>query len=64
MTQEEFDELDAIVVHLLIDDSEPARALCSGEEIDPNRWIDSMKMRKQCQACFYAARRLMNEEKP
>ncbi len=59
MTQEDFDEMDGIIVHLLLDDREPARAFCSGEIIDPRRWADSKRVRKQCQACLHAARRTM-----
>lgn len=58
MTQHEFDEAPGITVHLLVDDSHPPRALCSGLPIDPDRWRDDTKtVRKQCQACFLAARR-------
>jgi len=54
VTQQEFDELDGIIVHLLTDDGD---AFCSGERVDPKRWEHSTKLRKQCQACFWAARR-------
>lgn len=64
LTQTEFDELDAIVIHLRIDDREPARTLCSGEVFDPNRWIDFPKKRKFCQACSLAAKRLANRVTP
>lgn len=58
MTQYEFDETPGITVHLLADDSHPPRALCSGLEIDPDRWRDDTKtVRKQCQACRLAAAR-------
>ncbi len=56
MTQQEFDEMPGIIVHLLIDDRQPARALCSGEVIDPGRWADVGGTRKQCQACHLAAK--------
>jgi hypothetical protein len=54
MNQQEYDELDAIVVHLLVEGIKPPTALCSGEEIDPNRWQESRKPRKLCQACLRA----------
>lgn len=56
MTQQEFDELDAIVVHLIMDGTKNA-ALCSGETLDPDRWKDSKKIRKQCQSCLLVAMR-------
>ncbi len=55
MTQQEFDEVDAVIVHLLTDDRQ--HAYCSGERIDAQRWADSDKPRKQCQACFHLVTR-------
>lgn len=63
MTQQEFDEMPGIIVHLRIDDSKIARALCSGEIIDPDRWADDLKTpRKQCLACSNAARRIARRD--
>jgi hypothetical protein len=52
LSQQEFDEMDGIIVHLLEDNNEPAYAICSGRIVDPDRWRDSMRPRKQCQACL------------
>lgn len=57
LTQQEFDEMPGIIVHLLIDGTN--RALCSGEEIDTGRWSGADSTRKQCQACYYAAQQQM-----
>ncbi len=65
MAQQEFDELPGIIVHLLVDDTLPARALCSGEAIDPARWVDDTRTpRKQCQACFIRAAQRMQCGQP
>ena len=61
VTQQEFDEIPGIIVHLT--EGNPPRASCSGEIIDPNRWADHHHTtRKQCQACFHAARRKMQDD--
>lgn len=52
VTQQEFEELDAHIVHLIVDGSEPTRAYCTGNVIDTQRWVDSPKPRKQCQHCL------------
>lgn len=62
MTQEEFDALPYRTVHIRIDGSDPPRALCSGEELADGNGLP--RPVKQCQACFYAARRKMNEKQP
>lgn len=61
LTQQQFDEIPGIIVHLLIDETKPTRALCSGKVIDPNRWLGSNQTRKQCQACYYAALRQLRK---
>lgn len=59
MTQQEFDDLDATIVHLLLNDREPPRAYCSGEVVDPSRWRQGKV--KFCQACYWASMRAMRE---
>ena len=60
--QHDFDELLGVTVHLLIDGSDPPRALCSGLVVDPKRWIDFPSLpRKQCQACKNASLKSMSD---
>lgn len=53
-TQEEFDNLKARTIHLLIDDGQ--RTLCSGEKVDT--WGGERDgLYKYCEACRLAAQR-------
>lgn len=54
--QHDFDEMDAITVHLMDRVGDRYYAACTGAEIDPDRWTDSSKPRKQCQACAISAK--------
>lgn len=56
MTQQEFDQLPGVIVHILTEDRQ--HALCSGLPIDTNGGVAYPPAYKMCQACYYAAMRM------